>query len=295
MPSLLPFRPWKFKDGDPSQISQLTEPERKFDDRSPFVRYARSAALWAEWVREDIVSLDPDQQMPVAMHDGFSFTFAVSPLSDLRATMSVPPAAKDHQQRLLESTQLYVEPIIVFPISNGDYAVVGNHELFAAAHAYQNEMARPGKLRPSDYCLVAVVEEQYLSTIQPQQLNYSVDKPGEVILAELSNAGYAVSPRTDDLNEACVQVEGQNLIKTPEPGGHWKEELSQILGIRSLDFPSNTLTFAKEDTKTKVMLVSPQLTTGVLENGVEFAYGSQGNSIRPLPGANMWSLRDFRI
>ena len=148
MSSLLPYSPWNFKDGDASQISSLTEPERKPDDRSPFVRYARSAALWAEWVREDIVALDPEPQSPSERIKGHLFRFLVAPIDSLFGTMSVPPSAKDHQQRLLESTQLYVEPIIVIPSEDDSFQVVGNHELYAAALAYQKELARPQSRAP---------------------------------------------------------------------------------------------------------------------------------------------------
>ena len=92
-----------------------------------------------------------------------------------------------------------------------------------------------------------------------------------------------------------VQVDNEIFTKNPDSGSYWKVDLSQILGVRSLDFPSNALNFAKESDKTNVTLMSPKVTTGVLENAPEFAYSSQGNSIKPFPGANMWSLRDFRI
>ena len=122
MSDLSPYRPWKFKDGEGDRISGFMNPDRNKDDRSPFVRYARSAAMWAEWVREGIVVLDPEIQSPKLEVDGIGFQYGLMPLEQLRPLVSVPPSAKDHHQRLLEATQLYSEPILVVPY--GDHCLV---------------------------------------------------------------------------------------------------------------------------------------------------------------------------
>ena len=293
MPSLAPYRPWNFRDGDASQISAQTNPVRNKDDRSPFVRYARAAAQWAEWVREEIVVIDSEPRVPTIHQHGQSFAYAVAPVHQLVATMSVPPAAKDHQQRLLEATQVYIEPIIVVEDGN-QFAVVGNHELFAAAVAYQKELARPNRQRSSDLCLVAVVDPSYTATVRTNPLNYESDQSPDAIKTGLDELGYAVSPRTDDLSTTKVHVGGEIWSHTPQSGRDWKDALSRVLGIKSLDFPSNETPTSAQFERTKVTLLSPQLSTNVQQIGMEFPYCALTSTIVSVPGANMWSLRDFR-
>ena len=266
---------------------------RNKDDRSPFVRYARAAAQWAEWVREEIVVIDSGPHTPTIDQDGQSFTYAVAQVDQLVATMSVPPAAKDHQQRLLEATQVYAEPIIV--VETGDrFTVVGNHELFAAALAYQKELARPNRQRSSDLCLVAVVDPSYMVTVRTNPLMYESDQPPDAIKTGLRQLGYAVSPRTDDLSTVSLLVADETWTKELQRAGDWKEQLSQVLSIKSLDFPLGEASNSAPTQRTKVTLLSPQLSTNVQQIGMEFPYSALTSTIVPVPGANMWSLRDFR-
>ena len=295
MSRLLQYRPWNFRDGNASQIMALTQPERKSDDRSPFVRYARSAALWAEWVREEVVAIDPEPQMPSETVDGYSFRLAVMSVDSLVGTISVPPSAKDHQQRLLESTQLYVEPIVVIATGDDSFRVVGNHELYAATLAYQEELSRPNRVRPSDYCLVALADRSYLSTIQTVPLAFLASESTQDIVQKLQGSGYAVSPRADDPTSIALEVDGQILTKSIESGASWKAELAEVLGLRSLDQGSNISDVLVPSDKEKITLTMPKLVLADQKTGIEFPYGSLDANIKPVPGANMWSLRDFRV
>jgi hypothetical protein len=291
MSILTSYRPWNLVGGD---IEALRNPERNKDDRSPFVRYARSAAMWAEWVREGVAILDPESQNPTAVVDGYAFRYGLIHLDSLVPLVSVPPSAKDHQQRLLEATQLYSEPILVCPIGD-KYAVVGNHELYAAAKAYQDELARPGKVRASDTCLVAVCDPTYLPTISATPLYFASDKSIDSLREDIQSAGFAVSPRTDDPSENVVLVGDETFSCAFESGSQWTQRLGHALGVRSMDFGSNDPNFAVKADQTKVTLMSPKLTSSVLKVEAEFPYGAFQANIKPLPGANMWSLRDFRV
>jgi hypothetical protein len=195
---------------------------------------------------------------------------------------------------LLEATQLYSEPILVCPIGD-KYAVVGNHELYAAAKAYQSELARPGKVRASDICLVAVCDPKYLITIKANQLIFASDRPIDSLRDDLISAGFAVSPRTDDPTKIAVSVGDETFSCPLESGGQWTQRLGGALGIRSMDFGSSDPNFAAKADQTKVTFVSPKLTSSVLKVEAEFPYGAFQANIKPLPGANMWSLRDFRV
>ncbi len=294
MSDLIPYRPWKFKDGEGDRISGFMNPDRNKDDRSPFVRYARSAAMWAEWVREGIVVLDPEIQSPKLEVDGIGFQYGLMPLEQLRPLVSVPPSAKDHHQRLLEATQLYSEPILVVPYGDHKFAVVGNHELYAAAVAYQTELARKGKRRSSDICLVAVCDEPYLSSIAVNELSFASDRTSAELRNDLVALGFADSPRTDDPIAITVLLGGETFSARLESGNHWAQHLASVFGLRSLDFGSNEQVLSVKEGQTKVTITSPPMSPIVLNSGSEFPYGTYEANIRPLPGANMWSLRDFR-
>lgn len=147
MLELRPFRVLEFL-GEPDELETLLAPERKPDDRSQFVRFARIAAQLAEWDRTQKTRRSVKQESPVV--DGFRYGVAL--LDELKATQNVVLAKYAEPQRLLEATQIYFAPIVV--LENG--SVVGSHAQFSAAKAFQAEMARPGKVRSSDFALVAI-------------------------------------------------------------------------------------------------------------------------------------------
>jgi hypothetical protein len=261
MSDLIPYRPWKFKDGIGDRIMRFMNPE-------------------IQTHRFEV--------------DRFGFQYGLMPLDQLRPLVSVPPSAKDHHQRLLEATQLYSEPILVVKSGDEKFAVVGNHELYAAAVAYQTELARPNKRRSSDICLVAVCDEQYLSSIAVNELNYASDRAVAEIRSDVIGHGFADSPRTDDPTAITILLGEETFSMRLESGNQWTQRLVVALGLRSLDFGSNEQNLSTKEGQTKVTIVSPHLSPIVLNCGSEFPYGTYEANIRPLPGANMWSLRDFR-
>ncbi|MBS1703924.1 MAG: hypothetical protein JST12_19830 [Armatimonadetes bacterium] len=292
MPNLLSFRPWTLQDWNPEAISQLKNPERKPDDRSPFVRYARAAALWAEWTREGTVVQEHESSFPNVEMGGIEFKFALTRIQSLRPLVSVPPSAKEHYQRLLEGTQVYIDPIIVVPFGDG-YQVVGNHEVFEAAKAYQSDLARPGKIRSSDYCLVAIADEKLLDSVQVRKLTFDSKKTDEDIVNDLLRAKYVLSPRADAPDSIRVEIGDKILVKTPESGGAWKQTLAAAIGAKSLDISSKPNDSGSNVSGKKIVLASPKMSRNVLEIGTEYPFGSVYTEIAPLSGVKMWSLRDF--
>lgn len=295
MQSLLPFRAWKFKDGDPSPIALLKNPERKSDDRSPFVRYARSAALWAEWAREGLVIQDEEATNPVLQMEGYDFQLGVVPIQALNPLTSVLPSAKEHGQRLLEGIQLYTDPIVVTE-QGRSYKVVGNHELFDSVRSYQNEVARPGKVKASDYCLVALVDQGYLDAIRPQPLIFNSKLTIEALATNLQNAGYQPEGRADDPNGITITLEdGQILTKPLETGEQWKQDLAEIIGVKTLDLSFKKAGDVVNIAGAKVVFSSPVDIQEILKIGTELPFGSVFANIVPPSGVAMWSLKDFRI
>jgi hypothetical protein len=146
---MLELRPYRVLEyhGDIDALLELLQPERKPDDRSQFVRYARIAAQMAEWDRNGTNKRSTSLSAPSTEE----FEYGVARLSDLSCSVEIAPRDKEEPQRILEATQIYFQPILVS--SEGE--VLGNYQLFAAAKAIQEDLARPGKERASDYCLVA--------------------------------------------------------------------------------------------------------------------------------------------
>jgi hypothetical protein len=147
--SMLELRPYRVLEyhGSMDALMELLQPEREPGDRSQFVRYARIAAQMAAWDRDGTNKRSTSLGSPVL--DGFEY--GVARLSDLSCSVEVAPRDKEEPQRILEATQIYFSPILVS--SAGE--VLGGFELFAAASALRDELARPGKERASDVCLVA--------------------------------------------------------------------------------------------------------------------------------------------
>ncbi len=294
MSELLPFRPWRFANANLAWAEELKNPERKADDRSPFVRYARSAALFSQLVRDQEVTLAVNPELPSINSGGIDFHYGVAKLDDIRTTMSVLPSAKEHIQRVLEGIQLYIDPIVVVSNPVGGYLAVGQHELLAAAKAYQDEMRRPGKERSSDFCLVAVASEKILDQVQVQPLAYENIRGSAETVKGLVAAGYSLSPRTDDPSTVSIDVEGQQYSKSVANNANWKEELMAALGVRSLDLNSIREPESGEPSGKKNVLTAPTPSINVLKSGFEAPYNAYRAQILPPSGVMMWSLRDFR-
>lgn len=293
MPELLPFRPWTLREWDSDLIAHLKNPERKPDDRSPFVRYARSAALWAEWVRDQVVHQGESAENPTVHVNGHAFRLGITLLDHLRPLVSVLPSAKEPVQRLLEGLQVYVDPIVVVEQSDGSYLVVGNPELFAAAQAYQEEVARPGRTRSSDYCLVAVADSSYLESLEIRPLVYEATRPFEEIANDLLRDGYALSPRQYGPNDLTIDIDGKTFVKSFEANSDWKLVLVRTFGIKTLDNHIKLDNSKEPLSGKKIVLTTPRLSQDVHDIGTERPYGSVIAREVPISGAAMWSLRGF--
>ena len=146
---MLELRPYRVLEyhGSIDALMELLQPEREPGDRSQFVRYARIAAQMAAWDRDGTNKRSTALASPVT--EGLQY--GVARLADLSCSVEVAPRDKEEPQRILEATQIYFSPILV----SADGEVLSGFELFAAAIALRDELARPGKERASDYCLVA--------------------------------------------------------------------------------------------------------------------------------------------
>lgn len=246
------------------------------------------------WVRGEVMVLELESKCPTVYSGDVAFQLGIVPVSSIRATSSVLPSAREPVQRLLEGIQLYVDPIPVVRDSKGGFLAIGNHELLAAAKEYQSDLARPGKVRSSDYCLVALAPSTILDSIQSNPLSYTTSKASDEVARELLAVQYSNSPRTDDPWSIEVHVNSQIFSRSVQDDPFWKSKLEAALGIRTLDLSSSSSPKSEMNSGTEIVLVTPKATQDVLEMGLEYPYGALSSTICPPSGAMMWSLRDFR-
>lgn len=121
----------------PRNVVHLTLPEASPDDRSKYIRYARSAARMAEWRREGLLARDPlpafyllSQRYPMP-HYGEYFTrtslialLKLQPYgSGIQPHEKIAIRAREDRLRLLEATRTHLEPILaILDDANGAFA-----------------------------------------------------------------------------------------------------------------------------------------------------------------------------
>lgn len=297
MNRLLPLRPWRFAEAEslapalvnitdsesllenPDSVLHLAGFERKSDDRSPFVRYARGAATWSRWVLNGVVKQDEDASLPVV--DGF--TYGLAPVASLRSSTGIKPAIREHYQRILEGTQIYFEPIVV----TEDLTVIGNTSLYHAALEMAQDFARPGKVRASDYALVAIAPlgwEQHVTRnwIEVQTKNVDLD--------QLT----ALSPRTEDLCQAQVKIGEQTYCLDNTSQADWLAKLTGALGASTLNLNLKVVDATSTPSPGTAWVLPPCPTLQTLGTEEQFPFDSFSNNNVPDAGAILWNLRDFR-
>ncbi|HLO97789.1 MAG TPA: hypothetical protein VK171_04265 [Fimbriimonas sp.] len=298
MNRLLPFRPWRFAEAgslspalvnvaDPEpflensdSVLHLAGFERKSDDRSPFVRYARGAATWNRWVQHGVVVQDAEPSLPVI--EGFKYGLA--PVSSLRSSTSIKPAVREHYQRILEGTQIYFEPIVV---AADDLTVIGNTSLYHAAVEMYNDFARPGKVRASDYALVAIAPSGWEEQVSRNWIEVPVKAVNHEQLT-------ALSPRTEDLCLAQVRIGTQTFFIDSKDDENWLAKLTGALGVSTLNL-NLKVTDAESVPSDGVAWILPPLPYAqTLGTGEQFPFDSFSNNNVPDAGAILWNLRDFR-
>ena len=344
MALLHPFRAWRFTDIQANaplanritpdwpmpagiSIAQLTANESQSDDRSKFVRYARSSALWAEWQRSGMVVRDDQKAFHILEVEGHRWLMGVMELGqesqNLRTLQVPPPAHREHKQRLLEATQMYYEPIVVVgnlssPLKSltdsGEclipaeealtfeegFLVEENSDLADAAYAFQSDMARVGKIRPSDHALVAidladqVAEPSYLA-FQKLPVDF------ESLPKLLNDIGFRQTTRQEVPNELQVFLPGSEVSFTynhvgVESGPIWRE-LQRVLSLRSINLNLQTRNLVEAEASmsdtTGIVIRMPKIPISLMSPYVGSPLGSFAVAKVPSAGAIMWSLRDF--
>lgn len=134
---LTPAEREDFAARSPRNVVHLTLPEASADDRSKYIRYARSAARLAEWRREGVVAKDAapafyllTQRYPMPHYgENFVRTSVVALLklqpygSGIRPHEKIAIRAREDRLRLLEATRTHLEPILgILEDANGSFA-----------------------------------------------------------------------------------------------------------------------------------------------------------------------------
>jgi uncharacterized protein (DUF1015 family) len=131
---MTPARRDEFAAQSPYNAANLTVPEANPDDRSKFIRYARSAARLAEWMREGVLDFDATPSLyrltqTTAQADHPRERVALVGRVPLEALKSAPrlqvvsPRDRDDRLRLLEATLVQLEiPLCVATDPQGQLA-----------------------------------------------------------------------------------------------------------------------------------------------------------------------------
>jgi hypothetical protein len=294
-----PFRPWRFADPEaiapatttikdpnsflakPTSVTHLTLASKQDDDRSQFVRFARASAQWKRWIADG--TLVQEAETLQVSHQNWTYTICL--LESLIPSQSSLPKRRDERQRLLEATQVYFEPILVQKDDSGRPVVIGNHDLYAAAKSFQDDMARPGKLRASDYALIAFSEIP--AEPKPTSLVYVKTQNDLDGLLEL---GFKKGHHDSGL---VVSDHKQSWTFDGAWTADFRESLLRFLGLRTLDLNQVVDSNQRILGENQVQVTFPEWPNHRKRSSVESPQDSYLVANLPPSGAIMWSLTDF--
>lgn len=278
---LQPFRAWHLALSRRAEWVELLKSERNSNDRSQFVRFARIAATWMEWLKLGDLFQDEAESLPQIQVGQYTATVGVAMLDNLSATQSVLPKDKEESQRILESLHVFMEPIFVLP--NGK--VIGQHSLFAAAKGMQEDLNRPGKVRPSDFALVAVLPIESLTELEWQALEITGAR-----LDQFAPDSLPISS-TDQGLKLELHVDGSTYLLD------WSEktveELEKALMIRKLDVSTSKMESDESEAWFQMKFEQPNAFSGL---PIEKNLLPKDSFLFPVSyqiGDMMWSPRSF--
>lgn len=123
---------------DPRNSVSLAAPEGHSDDRSKYIRYARSAARLAEWRREGYLAVEErpsfyrlTQRFGSQGHLRTTVFAVVEPDEHLKVVLAMETRSREDRLRLLEATRTSFEPAVAY-FSDPDG---GLHDLVRSASA----------------------------------------------------------------------------------------------------------------------------------------------------------------
>lgn len=284
MLNLLPFRVSRFPDGNVGRIEDLLDIGRQDSDRSQFVRYAKMTQTWLHWVQEGIVV----ESSEAALVDFEDFEYGIAKLNDLIPLQSVIPVEKESEQRILEALSVCLTPIVVDSFGR----VCDHHVAYHAAKGLQAELARPGRVRASDYALVARAKNVRFE--HPVLSLVSSVEPAEA-LKRLEQFGWK-SDRSDYPFGFRIEFGGKKLFRSLEEMD-WQVQIEQSFGIRKLDL-NLKLGVERKESGEQYAEFQVETSASFSENN-DFASfhlapaGSVALDKRPKIGHIMWSSRSF--
>jgi len=270
----------------------MLEQDRINSDRSQFVRFARMTATWMQWGKEGVITQANEATNPSIVINNDEFKFGVCLLSELAGTESVVPATREEEQRTLEAMQVYFRPIIV---TQGGQ-VIGNHDMFAAAKSMQSDLARPGKIRPSDYCLVAITNPSNV-VLNEFAFTSTTTETSEIIAAQLLESGFSNQLPKNGETALEISWNDSKFFVLPAKCLHWKSVLEQVFKVRKLDINANPIS-SGESTKAFDVTIKTHLKEDFFSSvehneSIELLPGTIVIANTPQSGTIMWSPREF--
>jgi hypothetical protein len=287
-----PFRAWRFAAGSEGALQTLrdTVAEGKGDDRSKFVRYARASAMWMSWVKEGIVVQNSEPE--IYFENGWQY--AVVPLSDLKTLQVSRPVDREHEQRMLEATQTYMDPIVAVADDSGQLWVAHGFATFEAALGFQEDMTRPGKQRASDFCFVAIPNEplRFVSNTVSIAISYAGEKIENLLQMGFEKVGMGTT--THDSTHVVIRLFDETLaLKSEGIGESFQVELCAALGLKSLHLNQQVKGISAHASPKNILLRMPGRDINGLKKFAPTFFGDFAVAKVPRSGDIMWNLRDF--
>jgi hypothetical protein len=284
MLNLLPFRVSRFSGENCDRIQELFEIGRQDSDRSQFVRFAKMTQTWLQWVQDGTIVETEDEIKP----EDDEFEYGIARLDDLSPSQSVIPAEKESAQRVLEALSVCLTPIVV----DHRGLVLDQHVAYHASKGLQSELARPGRVRASDFALVARAKAPHFSNPKLQIIS-TVDPV--LAMKQLEQLGF-----TEDRSDVPIYFSiefGYKKLYGLLSNINWQTQIETVFGIRKLDLNLKPITSAEKSLE-QFAIFQVETNDRISENNdFPSLYPAPAGSIaldkRPKIGHIMWSSRRF--
>ncbi|CAN1561043.1 Uncharacterised conserved protein UCP033563 [Fimbriimonadaceae bacterium] len=216
-------------------IGRLSSPEGQADDRSKFIRYARSAAQLADWRRTAILGTGRERAF-VLDYGTCRYLLALVRLDDLTPMVLTDVNRREDRLRLLEATRTQLEPIMALTqddqfdtwLNGISGELIGN---FGEANVFRVDAELP---EISDAYIVGAVEEYEAAlNFRRQRSNLEENAPEHFALVAL---GSFVGQKLHPWSVGLPTIESKDFLASARRMGTLSPRTSEPLAVGDVGF-----------------------------------------------------------
>lgn len=219
----------------PVNIGRLSSPEGQSDDRSKFIRYARSAAQLADWRRTAILGTGRERAF-VLDYGTCRYLLALVRLDDLTPMVLTDVNRREDRLRLLEATRTQLEPIMALTqdeqfdtwLNGVSGELIGN---FGEANVLRVDAELPEI--SSAYIVAAVEEYEAALNFRRQRSNLHEDAPEHFALVAL---GSFVGQKLHAWSVGLPTIDSKDFLATARRIGTLSSRTAEPLAIGDVGF-----------------------------------------------------------